>query len=518
MITTPLLSIIVPTLNRARTLKETLRTIAAQNFADLEIIVSDNYSSDDTQKVVSEAGLAKLRYINPGRRLSMSTHYEFAVGHATGRYVALLGDDDGIVKDGLARTAELLEANGYPDALGGINIEYHWPDSPIAFHESICRIPVERWIEQRDSRENLRLLKTNTRNYTHLPMIYRAFVSRELLNRIKSKTQRLFRSCIPDVYASIAIAASIESYVFTSEPLFIEGVSGDSNGARTLAAEDSAADEAFFSNDCIPFHTEIPYAPSIPFITAETLLQARDAGLLQSDDIMSPTDLLTRAAMESVGMLPMRYNQVWSAITELASRLDMKPLALDLRERFLNQPCGSDPFSKEALSLVVRPPEDQLLQLRMDQFGCENVYDCMILTAPFVARLGTSAGIASAIVKKVSKLEAALQQQIPSPTPSQDQALQLAETNSKLLVATEKLAQSKKLLTSYKTDLKQIRTSFKKAIEKLYGSRSWKWSSFFAHPFKRRMNRTFTPLDRAFEELSQLSSPSQTKETKVDNT
>ncbi len=516
--TAPLFSIIIPTLNRSRTLKHTLRTIEAQKFKDFELIVSDNNSSDNTQEVVEQSSLANLKYINPGRQLSMSRHWEFALSHTSGRYIAFLGDDDGVVLEGLTRAAELLETNGFPEALGGINVEYHWPDSPIAYHESLCRIPVGRWSQNRNASLMLNLLKAGTRNYTNLPMIYRAFVSREVVAKIKAKSGNFFRSCIPDIYASVAVAASIKSYVFSAEPLFIEGVSGDSNGAKTLSAEDASADESFFMDDSIPFHSAIPYAPSIPFLTAESLMQARDAELLTCEGMMLEREIMIQAAYEAVGMLPMRYKQVWDAIENLASRLHLEPLAQDLKKRFSNSPRSASPFSEETVSLITRPPGDQLLQLRMDQFGCENVYDCMILTAPFITRHNSASGPVQTLTFKASiqnDLIESLTKQLHQSWQSHiQQSLQLSQIESKLLIAKGELASTKQILSHYNEGLKNLRKCFKKAANHLYHSRRWKWSRLFTPSFSKN-HREFPPLEHALQKLAELSPAIQNIESKA---
>jgi glycosyltransferase involved in cell wall biosynthesis len=48
----PLVTVAMPAFNAAETLPEALRSVLAQNYRQLEIIVSDNHSSDETVKLV----------------------------------------------------------------------------------------------------------------------------------------------------------------------------------------------------------------------------------------------------------------------------------------------------------------------------------------------------------------------------------------------------------------------------------------------------------------------------------
>ena len=50
----PLVSICIPTYNDARFLRESLDSIVNQTYSNKEIIVSDNVSTDETEKIVKE--------------------------------------------------------------------------------------------------------------------------------------------------------------------------------------------------------------------------------------------------------------------------------------------------------------------------------------------------------------------------------------------------------------------------------------------------------------------------------
>jgi len=64
----PLFTVIIPTKDRAPYLYHTLRTCAMQEYENLEIIVSDDGSTDDTRAIVDEAARkdSRIRYVTPG--------------------------------------------------------------------------------------------------------------------------------------------------------------------------------------------------------------------------------------------------------------------------------------------------------------------------------------------------------------------------------------------------------------------------------------------------------------------
>lgn len=109
---TPLLTIAIPTYNRARYLRESLDTLLKQLSADsrLEFFISDNASSDDTGLVVEEfrlRGLPVIYYrneINTGSDGNILRCFE----RAAGKYVWIVGDDDIILPGAIDRILELI--------------------------------------------------------------------------------------------------------------------------------------------------------------------------------------------------------------------------------------------------------------------------------------------------------------------------------------------------------------------------------------------------------------------------
>jgi glycosyltransferase involved in cell wall biosynthesis len=94
--TLPLVSIGVPTYNRAALLAQTLRMISAQDYPHLEVLVSDNHSEDDTEAVVraAMAGDPRIRYVRQPRNVGLHRNLNFCLDQARGELVCLFMDDD----------------------------------------------------------------------------------------------------------------------------------------------------------------------------------------------------------------------------------------------------------------------------------------------------------------------------------------------------------------------------------------------------------------------------------------
>jgi glycosyltransferase involved in cell wall biosynthesis len=106
----PLVSAAITTYNRARYLPEAIESVLGQTVDDLELIVVDDGSTDETEAVVAPY-LDRVRYVrqeNQGRSAARNR----AVGMADGRFVAFCDSDDRWLPDRLARQ---LDAAGAED-------------------------------------------------------------------------------------------------------------------------------------------------------------------------------------------------------------------------------------------------------------------------------------------------------------------------------------------------------------------------------------------------------------------
>jgi hypothetical protein len=111
----PLLSLCVPTYNRARYLDSLLSALAAQMFDfpyAYEIVISDNGSQDETPEVIARhAGLLPIRAIRHAETIGCYPNVIFAMTQAQGRYMMYLADDDCVLGDPLAEVVAAMEAD-----------------------------------------------------------------------------------------------------------------------------------------------------------------------------------------------------------------------------------------------------------------------------------------------------------------------------------------------------------------------------------------------------------------------
>ena len=90
----PLVSVVIPTHERAQLLKRAISSVLAQTYSRLEIIVVDDASRDNTREVVESFGDSRIRYFQHQTNKGGSAARNTGIRNATGEFIAFLDDDD----------------------------------------------------------------------------------------------------------------------------------------------------------------------------------------------------------------------------------------------------------------------------------------------------------------------------------------------------------------------------------------------------------------------------------------
>jgi len=276
----PRFSLVIPTRERAETLRYSLQTCLEQDFEDYEIIVADNHSSPATREVVDAVASPRVKYLRANRPLAMNDNWEAAVEQATGEYVKVLGDDDGLMPFALREIDRLLIAHNSPRAIRYDRGLYTWPNILVAGAANNLRLPLDRWQHTVNGRSQIARVVQNEVGADTLPMIYNAFIHHSLIREHKHRVGRLFPTCYPDVYSGFAFGYLSSSFLSVGFPMEISGLSGKSNGVATLLVDDKnpIANEFFrlHRERGVHHHRWLPDLNLLPVHAADSFLHAKD--------------------------------------------------------------------------------------------------------------------------------------------------------------------------------------------------------------------------------------------------
>lgn len=189
-----LLSICIPTYNRAQSLQETIESVLAQvdktNMDKLEIIVSDNASTDETgvvmNSIIKKAKPAIKYFINE-KNVGMDNNCQSLVERACGRYVWLLGSDDLLSSGALKRVLWELASQEQVDLyLGEKEDFYLTPDQPMR-KRKIVASNKEAVFDFSEKEAVDRYFKANKKLIAYCNFISNIIFRREKWLRVKNK-------------------------------------------------------------------------------------------------------------------------------------------------------------------------------------------------------------------------------------------------------------------------------------------------------------------------------------------
>lgn len=115
----PLVSVIMPSYNGGKYIKEAIESVLAQTYENFELLIIEDCSTDNSVKYIKEYQDSRIRLIinETNRGVAYSTNRGIEL--AKGKYIALLDDDDIATQDRLKLQVEYLEQHKEIDILGG---------------------------------------------------------------------------------------------------------------------------------------------------------------------------------------------------------------------------------------------------------------------------------------------------------------------------------------------------------------------------------------------------------------
>ncbi len=280
-----LLSIIIPTRNRAYFANKSIRQVLSLCPENVQVVVQDNSDGFELKELLSDIiKLPNFKYHYSSEALSFVDNFDLALSLSQGEYVIMIGDDDGI-------TSELMEIVSWAKSLEikalkpNLSVVYFWPNSGVFAKESdngILKISRSKgnlkWLDPKDGVRNL--LKNGCQEYLNQDLIkvYHGIVHRDLLLKVKDKIGKFVGGLSPDIYLSVALSLVSDSKLLSVDiPLTISGIcrasgsSASATGEHTGKLEDAPH---FKGNSNYIWNNKVPRFYSVETIWADSALAA----------------------------------------------------------------------------------------------------------------------------------------------------------------------------------------------------------------------------------------------------
>ena len=173
----PTVSIIIPTYNRSQLIGRSIKSVLNQTYRDFELIVVDDGSTDDTEKVVAGFKDERIRYVQREKNGGEAAARNTGIKAAKSDYIAYQDSDDEWLPEKLARQVELLR-----DALPEVGVIYtgFWKVD----NQKKTYIPFS-WVRQKNGNIHEELLNGN---FIGSPV---ALIKKECFDRVGPFDERL---------------------------------------------------------------------------------------------------------------------------------------------------------------------------------------------------------------------------------------------------------------------------------------------------------------------------------------
>ncbi len=104
-------SVVLPVRNGLPYLADAVNSILTQTYADLELVVSNNHSTDGTGRLLESITDPRLQVVRPPRPLSLADSHRFAIEQAHGELLWIMAADDAAEPDKIAKQVAALDAD-----------------------------------------------------------------------------------------------------------------------------------------------------------------------------------------------------------------------------------------------------------------------------------------------------------------------------------------------------------------------------------------------------------------------
>lgn len=106
----PLVSICIPVYNGEKFIDETVKDCLNQTYKNIEIIFSDNCSTDRTVEMIKSYNDPRIKIFSNYTNIGLLANFKKVFTYATGKYMSFLGADDGMEPTCIEKAVNILEA------------------------------------------------------------------------------------------------------------------------------------------------------------------------------------------------------------------------------------------------------------------------------------------------------------------------------------------------------------------------------------------------------------------------
>lgn len=380
-----LFSIIIPTRQRHDTLKYSIQSVIQQSYTNFELIVMDNCSSPETHEVVVSFSDERIKYYRSSERLSMADNWELGLSYATGEYIFILGDDDGLMPDGIEIASNFIQEYNLK-IISWLRYFYGWHDAIAPSVKNRLGVNLYNFAEICNGKNKLKQFYQGLISHEFLPMIYNSFVHRDIINYVISIAGKYFQSRSPDVFSGIVNSYFLDKYLYSFRALSITGTSGNSGGASALfpglnpkpmndyIRDEQVNNQNFYSDFLHISNVPIPITVEIAIV--DTQFIAKQSFFPNDPDLKVNIKHLLKSISANINRDPSIYEKLKEYIFALADKHEISIGELQIPEKII---LNEENIEVPQGFLFYEEGKTNHVRINCEQAGVSNVADAVKL-------------------------------------------------------------------------------------------------------------------------------------------
>ena len=117
-----LVSVCIPTYNGEQYLKQTLDSVLNQTYKNIEIIITDDLSSDDTENIIKSYHDERIKYFVNTQRSGLAGNWNESLKKSSGEFIKILCQDDLLMPDAVEKQVNALNSSDASCVIGNTTV------------------------------------------------------------------------------------------------------------------------------------------------------------------------------------------------------------------------------------------------------------------------------------------------------------------------------------------------------------------------------------------------------------
>jgi glycosyltransferase involved in cell wall biosynthesis len=235
-------SVLLPTRGGGQYLSGVIHSILDDPYEDVELVVSDNANTDETQEVLALfSNDPRLKVTRTEKLLSVNENWNHVLDKSSGDYILMLGDDDCLLPGYFEKMDNVLRQYDYPECVTYNYCNYVFPGAmcnDVGYYKTDAfkfgrKYPSQGGVISLKNR--FTIIEDMFSFKATFPLLMSpTLIARKAMERIRGE---VFQPPYPDYYALTSLLMLAETWVYHAESMLVVGITPKSHGSYQYSSD-----------------------------------------------------------------------------------------------------------------------------------------------------------------------------------------------------------------------------------------------------------------------------------------